>query len=74
MVLDAMILSLGLSDKEAAYMKDLHSGQNNQLRLLQYSPLLEEVLKDKDQARLGEHKDAGYVQCCIAITRYAETV
>ena len=61
MILDALIMSLGLSDQEAEDVRNLHSGQNNQLRLAHYPPIPEALLANKDQVRAGEHKDGGYV-------------
>ena len=60
-ILDALICSLGLTEEEAEYIRNLHSGQNNQLRLLHYPPIPEELLQNEYQTRLGEHKDVRYV-------------
>ena len=56
-ILDALIMSLGLNVQEAAEIRKLHSGHNNQLRLLHYPPLSGEMLNRTDLTRLGEHTD-----------------
>ena len=56
-ILDALIMSLDLDDQEAANIRRLHSGHNNQLRLLHYPPIPREMLGRTDLTRLGEHTD-----------------
>ena len=56
-ILEALILGLELSEGEAGYLRSIHSGHNNQLRLLHYPSISPEVLENKNMSRLGEHKD-----------------
>jgi isopenicillin N synthase-like dioxygenase len=56
-ILDAFIMSLDLTEKEADSVRALHTGHDNQLRLLHYPPISSEMLKDKDIGRLGAHTD-----------------
>ncbi|KAF2198624.1 putative leucoanthocyanidin dioxygenase, partial [Delitschia confertaspora ATCC 74209] len=56
-VLDALIMSLGLREEEAAHIRSLHTGHDDQLRLLHYPPIPVGALKGKDTSRLGAHTD-----------------
>ena len=56
-ILDALILSLELTDDEAKNVRALHSGHDNQLRLLHYPPIESSRLEDRYASRLGAHTD-----------------
>ena len=60
-ILDTLIMSLKLSEEEGAYVRKLHSGHNNQLRLLHYPPVPRDLLENRTQSRLGAHTDWRYV-------------
>ena len=57
MILRAMGLGLGLTDAEVEKLARLHSGQNNQLRLLHYPPIPAEQLENEVVARMPPHQD-----------------
>lgn len=54
---DAIALGLDLSKSEIEYVKKLHSGHNNQLRLLHYPPIPAEMLDTEVLARMPAHED-----------------
>ena len=56
-ILEALMLSIGLSEQEAVTLRELHSGHNNQLRLSHYPPVPKEMSKIDYLTRLGEHSD-----------------
>jgi isopenicillin N synthase-like dioxygenase len=56
-ILDALILSLELTEDEAKSVRALHSGHDNQLRLLHYPLIESSLLKDQYASRLGAHTD-----------------
>ncbi|KUL90404.1 hypothetical protein ZTR_01981 [Talaromyces verruculosus] len=57
-ILDALIMSLKLTEKEAEAVRALHTGHDNQLRLLHYPSISSEMLaNEKDIGRLGVHTD-----------------
>lgn len=56
-ILDALILSLGFTEDEAKSVRALHSGHDNQLRLLHYPPIESSRLEDQCASRLGAHTD-----------------
>ncbi|CAF9932147.1 hypothetical protein IMSHALPRED_008813 [Imshaugia aleurites] len=56
-VLEAVGLALKLSEAEKGYLFDLHSGHNNQLRLLHYPPISTEKLRKNVVARMPAHCD-----------------
>lgn len=60
-VLEAVGLALKLSEAEKGYLFDLHSGHNNQLRLLHYPPISTEKLRKNVVARMPAHCDWRYV-------------
>ncbi len=62
-ILDAMIMSLGLSEEEGEYIRSLHSGHNNQLRLAHYPPVPTEQIDREVLSRLPAHTDWRYVKC-----------
>ena len=55
--LDAIALGIDLSKSEIEYVKKLHSGHNNQLRLLHYPPIPAEMLDTQVLARMPAHED-----------------
>lgn len=61
-ILEALIMSLELTDEEAGEIKALHTGHDNQLRLLHYPPIGEARLQDRYASRLGAHTDWRFVQ------------
>ena len=50
-------MSVGFSEEEADYVRKLHTGHTNQLRLLHYP---QEVGQHEDKSRLGAHTDGRY--------------
>ncbi|KAF2153148.1 Clavaminate synthase-like protein [Myriangium duriaei CBS 260.36] len=56
-ILDALCMSLKLDPEETARLKQLHSGQNNQLRLLHYPPIETQKLKSEVIGRMPPHQD-----------------
>jgi isopenicillin N synthase-like dioxygenase len=48
---------LGLTDSEKQLLTKLHSGHNNQLRLLHYPPVPAEALEKQVVARMPAHSD-----------------
>ena len=56
-ILEAVSLTLGLTEVEKGYLFDLHSGHNNQLRLLHYPAILTEELRRQVVARMPAHCD-----------------
>ena len=64
-ILEALIMSLDLNEQESTAIKKLHAGHNNQLRLLHYPPIPNEMLKQDGLTRLGEHADWRYVTTCL---------
>ncbi|EEA26496.1 hypothetical protein EYB25_003733 [Talaromyces marneffei] len=57
-ILNALIMSLNLEEQEAEAVRALHTGHDNQLRLLHYPSISSEMLaKEKDIGRLGVHTD-----------------
>lgn len=60
-ILEAISLALGLTEAEENYLLDLHSGHNNQLRLLHYPPIQTEKLREHVVARMPAHCDWRYV-------------
>ncbi|KAJ4317072.1 hypothetical protein N0V84_007525 [Fusarium piperis] len=56
-ILDALIMSLDLTDDEAKAVRSLHPGHHHQLRLLHYPPMDETTAADKYAARIGAHTD-----------------
>ncbi|PQE29143.1 thymine dioxygenase protein [Rutstroemia sp. NJR-2017a BBW] len=56
-ILDALIMSLDLTEREAESVRALHTGHENQLRFLHYPSISSEMLKNKDIGRLGAHTD-----------------
>ena len=56
-VLEAMCLGLGLAEEERDRMFKLHSGQNNQLRLLHYPQVEVEKLEHQVVGRMQAHQD-----------------
>lgn len=60
-ILEAVGLALGLTEAEKEYLVDVHSGHNNQLRLLHYPPIPTEKLRKNIVARMPAHRDWRYV-------------
>ncbi|CAF9918244.1 MAG: hypothetical protein HETSPECPRED_003710 [Heterodermia speciosa] len=59
-VLDALIMSLELNVEEADYVRKIHTGHANQLRLLHYPPMPRDAFKAEEHSRLGAHTDGRY--------------
>lgn len=57
LILDALIEALGLPDAEADAVRALHTGHDNQLRLLHYPPITDAMVGDESVGRLGAHTD-----------------
>ncbi|CAG8960681.1 hypothetical protein HYFRA_00013449 [Hymenoscyphus fraxineus] len=57
MILEALIMGLDLTEEEAATIRALHTGHDNQLRLLHYPSISAEMLKDETVGRLQAHTD-----------------
>jgi isopenicillin N synthase-like dioxygenase len=56
-ILEALMMSLELEEAEMERVRGLHSGYDNQLRLLHYPPVGEERLRSGNKNRLGAHTD-----------------
>jgi isopenicillin N synthase-like dioxygenase len=56
-IIDAFIMSLDLTEKEAENIRGIHTGHDNQLRLLHYPPISREMLDDEKIGRLAAHTD-----------------
>lgn len=56
MILEALIMSLDLTVQEAENVRTLHSGHENQLRLLHYPQIKGDLLQG-NESRLGAHTD-----------------
>ena len=54
------MMGVGLTDEEADYVRGLHNGDTNQLRLLHYPPAMIAQDVGGDRARLGAHTDWRY--------------
>lgn len=57
-ILEAFIMSLDLTEKEAESLRAIHTGYNNQLRLLHYPPVPREMLDDETIGRITAHTDS----------------
>ena len=68
-ILEAVSLALDLSEAEKSHLFKLHSGHNNQLRLLHYPPILTEKLRKQVMARMPAHCDWRYVHEDRTFTR-----
>ena len=51
LILEAMSLGLDLTEEEKARLLEMHSGENNQLRLLHYPPVSAEMIEKQVVAR-----------------------
>jgi isopenicillin N synthase-like dioxygenase len=60
-ILEALISSIELTEEEANNVRKLHTGHDNQLRLLHYPPITDDRLDDKRASRLGAHTDWRYI-------------
>lgn len=60
-ILKGISLALNLTEAEKCHLFDLHSGHNNQLRLLHYPPISSEKLRKHVVARMPAHCDWRYV-------------
>jgi isopenicillin N synthase-like dioxygenase len=56
-----LAIGTGLELKDPAFLKDFHSGINNQLRLLHYPPVLAKEIEDGEKVRLPAHTDWGSI-------------
>ncbi|MCJ1306991.1 hypothetical protein MMC25_000635 [Agyrium rufum] len=56
-VWEALALGLGLGEEERTWLERVHSGVNNQLRLLHYPPVEREVLERGEAVRMPAHTD-----------------
>lgn len=56
-ILQCLALGLGLEDAEIETWRKLHTGHDDQLRLLHYPPIAPEILKRGNLGRLGSHTD-----------------
>lgn len=59
-ILEAVSLTLSLSEAEKGHLFNLHSGHNNQLGLLHYPPISTERLRNQVMARMPAHCDWWY--------------
>ena len=69
-ILEAVSLALSLTEAEKGYFLGLHSGHNNQLRLLHYPSIPTEQLRKQIVARMPAHCDWRYVYEYQTLTRY----
>ncbi|PQE12637.1 thymine dioxygenase protein [Rutstroemia sp. NJR-2017a BBW] len=56
-----LAIGTGLELKDPAFLRDFHSGINNQLRLLHYPPVLAKEIVDGEKVRLPAHTDWGSI-------------
>ncbi|KAM3077532.1 hypothetical protein ACMFMG_006870 [Clarireedia jacksonii] len=56
-----LAIGTGLELKDPAFLRDFHSGVNNQLRLLHYPPVLAREIEDGEKVRLPAHTDWGSI-------------
>ena len=56
-ILEAMMLGLGYTEKERKHVHSLHSGHNDQLRLLHYPPLADDSIDTELIGRMPAHTD-----------------
>ena len=56
-ILKALCLGLELADDETAAIFKIHSGHNNQLRLLHYPPVPAEQIESGVMGRMPAHSD-----------------
>jgi isopenicillin N synthase-like dioxygenase len=56
-IFEALMMSLELEEREMENVRGLHSGHDNQLRLLHYPPVEDVRLKSGNKHRLGAHTD-----------------
>ena len=56
-VLDALCTALELSNEDRKQLFKIHSGQNNQLRLLHYPSIEADKLTQKVVGRMPQHQD-----------------
>ena len=54
-ILSAMALGIGLEDE--GFFRPMHSGNNNQLRLLHYPPVPAANIESQTSTRMGAHSD-----------------
>ena len=59
-VLEALMMGVGFTDEEKEYVRGLHGGDTNQLRLLHYPAMVDDVGREGKQSRLGAHTDFRY--------------
>lgn len=59
MLLRAVAIGIGVEDED--FFLRFHSGNNNQLRLLHYPPILAADLMDHSKARMPAHTDWGTI-------------
>lgn len=67
-ILEALIIGVGFSKEEASFVRKLHTGHTNQLRLLHYPAMSQDVGPGGDQSRLGAHTDWRYGRSSISET------
>ncbi|PQE31096.1 thymine dioxygenase protein [Rutstroemia sp. NJR-2017a WRK4] len=56
-----LAIGTGLELKDPAFLRDFHSGINNQLRLLHYPPVLAKEIESGEKVRLPAHTDWGSI-------------
>lgn len=69
LILEALIESLNLPNAEANAVRALHTGHDNQLRLLHYPPITDAMIGHENLGRLGAHTDWRFV---TPLYRYVE--
>lgn len=68
-ILQAISLALSLTEVEKEKLFDLHSGDNNQLRLLHYPSISTEKLRKNVVARMPTHRDWRYVNRVLSLSQ-----
>ncbi len=66
-ILEAISLALSLTKDERYYLINLHSGHNNQLRLLHYPPIPTEKLHKQVMGRMLAFNDWRYVHLSCSL-------
>ena len=54
------MMGVGFTEAEAEYVRKLHDGDTNQLRLLHYPAMSQDIGQYGNQSRLGAHTDFRY--------------
>ena len=73
-ILEALMMGAGFNKEEAKIVRKLHTGHTNQLRLLHYPAMSQDVDDGGDQSRLGAHTDWRYGRSSISEYHFIDFV